>query len=272
MLETIAQATPWGFASILVILIAAIVALSLIANLLLKVAKAYKEVKVGSFQLRRGAEDEQRSPHASCPHSADILEVARKTAELRVKVNNVHKEVLKEQMQQAQEKIDEAVHIMQHQFIKLINEATKGTIPFIQHRDYALFELIRDAISPIILSYIRYRFEDNHYAFYSPEAQLEYITERKHVIIRKVTELLTQYWCCTDVSRMAMTAKNREVLNQYDTLITSIFNEAFSLAREGFKKIQQAENDYRSFIEVVTGERDSANAIIQAQDKGRIQV
>lgn len=272
MLETIAQATPWGFASILVILIAAIVALSLIANLLVKVAKAYKEVKVGSFQLRRGAEDEQRSPHASCPHSADILEVARKTAELRVKVNNVHKEVLKEQMQQAQEKIDEAVHIMQHQFIKLINEATKGTIPFIQHRDYALFELIRDAISPIVLSYIRYRFEDNHYAFYSPEAQLEYITERKHVIIRKVTELLTQYWCCTDVSRMAMTAKNREVLNQYDTLITSIFNEAFSLAREGFKKIQQAENDYRSFIEVVTGERDSANAIIQAQDKGRIQV
>lgn len=270
MLETIFQATAWGFASITIIVLAGILVLFFV----LRFVKSYKEISVGQLKLSKESASEGRiideRRGIRCAYAADILDAARKTAELRVRVNNIYKEVLKEQVRQGNEKLDDAVHIMQHQFIKEINSKTNGSLPFIQHKDYALFELIRDAILPRIQAYIKYRFEDNHYAFYTAEAQLEYVIERKKVLLRNVTELLTQYWCCADVSRMEMTAINRAFISQYEVIISSIFNEAFALAREGYRKIQGAEEEYRAFIASLTGERTDADAVLSDKETGRI--
>ncbi len=265
MLETIMQATPWGFASATVIVAACL----LLARMILSAARRFKEISIGKLKLLSEQQAANCTPHATCPHSEDILEVARRTAELRVKVNNVHKEVLKDQMQQASEKLDDIAHEMQHQLIRVINQKTNGSIPFIQHRDYSLFELIRDAIMPRIRSYIQYRFEENHYAFFAPEAQMEYVVERKRRIIQMTTELLTQYWCCQDISRTELTERNRQQLAQYEQILSSIFNEAFALAREGFRKIQRIEEEYHTFIESITGERANADDVM-TEKEGRI--
>jgi len=239
--------------------------------MVLTAARRFREISIGRLKLLSENTRACSTPHSACPHSADILEVARRTAELRVRVNNVHKEVLKEQMQQANEKLEDIAHTMQHNVIRIINKKTNGCIPFIQHQDYALFELIRDAILPRVRSYIQYRFEDNHYAFYAPEAQMEYVAERRRKIIQMVTELLTQYWCCQAISRLELTDINRENLESYDQILSSIFNEAFALAREGYHKIQQIEEEYHAFVESITGERANADDVL-TQKEGRIQV
>jgi len=267
MLETIMQATPWGFASVAVIVAACL----LLARMILSAARRFKEINIGKLKLLSEQQAANRTPHATCPHSSDILEVARRTAELRVRVNNIHKDVLKEQMQQADEKLADIVHEMQHQFIRLINQKTNGSIPFIQHQDYSLSELIRDAILPRVRAYIQYRFEDNDYACYAPEAQMEYVAERKRKVIQMTTEMLTQYWCCQAVSRMELTELNRQNLAKYEQIISSIFNEAFALAREGYRKIQSAEEWYHTFVERITGERANVD-VTMPEKEGGLQV
>lgn len=252
--------TVWGFLSVFVVCSAAVSIVFMILRFA-RLRTKWFSLNVDRQQASgEGSEDDQKtvsttkSPrHYGCPHADDLLEVSKRTAELDVRRESIKRQVYAEQLKYANEKIDEAIAHMQRIVIKLINEKTHGVIPFVQHPDYTTFKAIAKGLVHDVRAYLSYRFTENHYAFYTAQAQLDYVDERRTKITQMVTDLLNDYWCCQSVTRAELYDNNKEKRAEYDEIITSIFNEAFRIARDGQERIETAESEYASFMTNLSG-------------------
>lgn len=250
--------TVWGFLSVFVVCASVITIVYLITR--------FARLRTKWFSLnadQRSANGESQSTkevstaktprHYGCPHADDLLEVSKRTAELDVRRESIKRQVYAEQLKHSNEKLDEAVAHMQRIVIKLIDEKTHGVMPFVQHPDYTTFKSIAKGLLYDVRAYLSYRFTENHYAFYTAQAQIDYVEERKTKITQMVTDLLNDYWCCQAITRAEMYEHNKARRADYDDILTSIFNEAFRIARDGQERIEAAEAEYATFMTNLSG-------------------
>ncbi len=225
---------PYGLLSILVV----VLGLIFVVFLVLKSIQGIKQLTIGKLQL---------SNHEKDTFKIAVSNIIYKSTEKNNKIEKIKKGVKKSQLRQAREKIEEASHTMQTHFIRLLSEGKD--IPFMETPDYKAFITIKETIVNYILNYIENRFNENEYYSFSPEAQAQYTEDRKKYIIRKVTEVLTVYWCCPKITRKELTEMNKVLMNYYANICLSLFNEAFAMSREGHRKIKDIEDNFNKYIE-----------------------
>ena len=239
-------ASPWVFGSILVIG-------SLIGFAIYKFASV--SISKRGIELSKGNKKVVLSPHATCPHARDIMDVIHRTIEYSEKRQELKNSLVERQMRYYEEIEEEMSAHFKRIFLSLLAEKVGQDIldSYAQHPEYTSYVVTLKAISSDIKPYIKGCFKSNHYSDQSPEDQRTYIDRKRSLVIQKVTELFNMYWRGTIVTRSALYKENMKNIREFEDYLEDIFNRAFLLARETKEELAKMEQDYNKYIVSVTG-------------------
>jgi len=237
--------TPWGFGSVTVVTAG-------LCFILYRVGY----IAFGKFQAGRKEKEKEISPHASCPHSKDIMDIIHRTADHYEKVQNLKSSIIKEQMRYYEEIEEEVLGHLKHIFTKLISNKLSNNEQFITHSDYGYYMLILKVIFSDLKSYVRNLFLVNHYITYSIEDQQDYIEKKKTIIVQKISESINDYWRGSLITCTEIYEKNKEQLSFFESQIKDVFNRAFFTAREVNTAIIKMEESYQNYIDSIVGVSD----------------
>lgn len=230
--------TPWGFASI------AFVATAVVA---IVYRVGFMSFSKGNILVGRG-DIKKVSPHSTCPHAKDIMELVHRTTEHMEHRQELKTLLIEEQMRFYEETEEEVLGLLRKLYLSLLADRLSGDTSYAQHPEYTSYIVTLKAIAAEIKSYIRGCFKANHYAGRTVEEQKLYIDKKKIVIVQKITELLNLYWRGTVVSRSDIYKAHEGVMGELEEYIETIFNESFTLARNTAAKIEQLEESYNTYL------------------------
>lgn len=240
-------ASPWVFGSILVLG-------SLIGFAIYKFASV--SISKQGIELSRGNKKKiSVSPHSTCPHARDIMDVIHRTIEYSEKRQELKNSLVERQMKYYEEIEEEMIAYFKKIFLSLLSEKVGEEIldSYAQHSEYNSYIVTLKAISGDIKPYIKGCFKSNHYSEQSPEDQRTYIDRKRTLVIQKVTECLNMYWRGTVVTRSALYKENLKNVREFENYLEDIFNRAFLLARETKEELARMEHEYNKYIASVTG-------------------
>jgi len=238
--------SPWVFGSVAIVTVGACYILTRVG---------YVALEKWGIVLGKG-KSKKVSPHATCPHSKDIMDIIHRTSNHYEKVNSLKSSIIKEQMRSYEEIEEEAIGILRHNFNGLIAEKLSEGESFMQHPEYFNFNLILKVIAYDIKVYIRSCFAANHYTTYTVDAQIEYVAKKKIVVVQKVTDALNDYWRGTTVTRSEIFFKNKEREKMFEEEVESVFNRAFTIARDTYDAIDILNKEYQSYIDSIVGVKE----------------
>jgi len=237
--------SPWSFASIAILCLTLIFVISKVGY-----------IAVAKLGLTIGKQDRiKKSPHSSCPHSKDIMDIIHRTTEFYEKIHIMKSSVIEEQMRYYEEVEEEIMGSGKNVFLKNLLVKLSREEPFINHEDYSHYFLVLKIISFEIKSYVRSCFKSNHYITYDIEAQRDYVEKKVTVIVQKITELLNLYWRGKLISRNDLHDINKELRGKLENSIEDVFNRAFLITRNTQERIEKAEKDYQQYVTFVVGEK-----------------
>jgi hypothetical protein len=235
--------TPWGFGSVAI----AAVSLLLIVWRVGTVSLSKAGFHIGKYSSVKV------SPHATCPHAGDIMELIHRTTEYMEKRQEMKLQLLEDQMRFYEETEEEIIGFLSKLFIGLLFDKLEGIDTYIQHPEYSAYMVTLKAIAADIKSYVRSCFKGNHYAEATPEVQRVYVNKKKDVTIQKVTDALNMYWRGSIVTRANLYDKHQENMPKFEGYVSDIFNKAFTLARESDGKLQKMEEAYKGYVNYTLG-------------------
>ena len=249
----------WGFLSVVVVVLGALLAVYLILR--------HGRIKFRDAELsgRDLVSDNQQptpalpspaevvSPHSTCPHASDIMEVARRTTALGTDKAALKVASFNEQVKIYEEQSEKMMEKFRHTMIKLLDTKTDGAIPFLLHPDYRIFENILCRIEAELRVYVTARFTENHYDSYDVSGQLRYVEDKVHIVLTKLTSKLNMYWCCQTVSRADVYDTNKADISDYAQIIEAVFTEAFAIARARADKEKALDAEYEAFLQGTVG-------------------
>ena len=243
MLESLDS--PWIFGSITVI----IIGLCFIA------------IKVGSIVVDKnglsiGKSKTKKSPHASCPHSKDIMDLVHRTADHYEKIQNLKNSIIKEQMRYYEEIAEETIGKIKHNFTKLLVAKLDDNEQFINHDDYIYFSLLIKVIFSELKSYVRNCFSSNHYNTYTIELQQDYIDKKTVVILQKAVDSLNDCWRGSLITRTSLYEDYKLNIDFFEQQIQAVFNRAFLITRDIYSQIEVKEKQYNDYIIEVVGKEE----------------
>lgn len=237
--------SPWVFGSITV----AVFGLCFIA------------IKVGNIVIDKNGlsinkSKIKKSPHASCPHSKDIMDLVHRTADHYEKIQVLKNSIIKEQMRYYEEIEEETIGKVKHSFIKLLVAKLPENEQFINHDDYIYFSLFIKVIFSELKSYIRNCFTSNHYITYTIELQQDYIDKKTVVILQKALDSLNDCWRGSIINRTTLYEDYKLNIDFFKSQIETIFNRAFLITRNVYSEIDKKEKEYDEYITSIVGEEE----------------
>ena len=243
MLESLDS--PWIFGSITVIII----------------GLCFLAIKVGSIVVDKnglsiGKSKIKKSPHASCPHSKDIMDLVHRTADHYEKIQNLKNSIIKEQMRYYEEIAEETIGKIKHNFTKLLVAKLDDNEQFINHDDYIYFSLLIKVIFSELKSYVRNCFSSNHYNTYTIELQQDYIDKKTVVILQKAVDSLNDCWRGSLITRTMLYEDYKLNIDFFKEQIQTIFNRAFLITRDIYSQIEVREKQYNDYIIEVVGKEE----------------
>lgn len=236
--------TPWGFGSIVV---SAITLLTVVWRV------GYLSLSKAGILIGKNGTMKKASPHTTCPHARDIMELIHRTMEHVETRQELRMQLLESQMRFYEETEEEVLGLLKASYLSLMSDKNDAGISYVQHPEYTAYVMTLKAIASDVKVYIRGCFKTNHYAELDSEGQRLYIEKKEAVIFQKVTEALNLYWKGEVVTRGELYKANRLKLEEYSEYVYDIFNKAFSLARETSERLDKMEFEYSTFIEGTLG-------------------
>ena len=243
MLESLNS--PWTFGSVAISVIGLCFLAIKVGNIVIdKNGLAINKIKI------------KKSPHTSCPHSKDIMDLVHRTADHYEKIQNLKNSIIKEQMRYYEEIEEETIGKVKHSFTKLLIERLPNNEQFINHDDYIYFSLLIKVIFGELKSYIRNCFTSNHYITYTIELQQDYIDKKTVVILQKAVDSLNDCWRGSVITRSILYEDYKSNIEFFKNQIETIFNRAFLITRDIYSQIDKKEKEYDDYIISIVGEEE----------------
>lgn len=238
--------SPWGFGSVIVIVLGVIFTLRYVGG--------YVDISTSGIKLgKKDKEKKKVSPHSTCPHARDIMEVVRRTIEYSEKRQELKCSILEEQMRFYEETEEEIIGLLKNIFIKALSKKLDGNISYTQNNEYSNYVITLKAIFIDIKAYIKTCFKSNHYAYMSAENQLSYMEKKKTILGQKLSESLNVYWRGEIITRPELFKLNSEKAGALEGYAEEVFNRAFLLSRETYARIEKLEKEYQDYISSIVG-------------------
>ena len=239
--------TPWGFGSVSIMVAGAIFVLWQVGG--------YIDISTSGVKIgKKDKEKKKVSPHSTCPHARDIMEVVRRTIEYSEKRQELRNSILEEQMRFYEETEEEVIGLLKNIFIKALSKKLDGSVSYTQNNEYSSYVITLKAIFIDIKNYAKTCFKSNHYAYMTPENQLAYIDKKKTILGQKLTESLNVYWRGEVITRPELYKINIEKTRIFEDYAEEIFNRAFLLSRETYARLEKLEKDYQDYISNTVGD------------------
>lgn len=231
-------ATPWGFASTVVL-----------SGTILALVWRVGHVSLSKAGIVIGKNTTKPvSPHATCPHAGDIVDIVQKTTEYAEKRQELKAELLTDQMRFYEETEEEVIGTLKALFLSLLSDKVGKDISYVQHPEYIAYTATLKAISADVKDYIRETFRANHYAEKTPDEQQAYVNKKETVVTQKVTEALNSFWRGQVVTREELYKVHHKRMDGFQAFVTEVYNQAFTLSREYAKEVERLEKSYRDYI------------------------
>lgn len=238
--------SPWGFGSVIVIVLGIIFVLWQVGG--------YIDISTSGLKIgKKDKEKKKVSPHSTCPHARDIMEVVRRTIEYSEKRQELRNSILEEQMRFYEETEEEIIGLLKNVFIKALSKKLDGDVSYTQNNEYSSYVITLKAIFIDIKNYVKTCFKSNHYAYMSAENQLAYMEKKKTILGQKLTESLNVYWRGEIITRPELFKLNSEKESSLEGYAEEVFNRAFLLSRETYARIEKLEKEYQDYISSVVG-------------------
>ena len=246
--------SPWGFGSVIAIVLGTIFVLWQIGG--------YIDISTSGIKIgKKDKEKRKTSPHSTCPHARDIMEVVRRTIEYSEKRQELKNSLIEEQMRFYEETEEEVIGLLKNVFIKALAKKLNDNISYAQNNEYSNYVITLKAIFIDIKSYVKTCFKSNHYAYMSAENQLTYMEKKKTILSQKLSESLNIYWRGEIISRAELYKFNSEKAHVLEGYAEEVFNRAFLLSRETYARIERLEEGYQEYISSIVG-TDNGSLII----------
>jgi DNA integrity scanning protein DisA with diadenylate cyclase activity len=166
-------------------------------------------------------------------------------------------DILKEQMNYAENKYVQVWGVLSRIFVSLLsdrlkNQCVEGT-DLLNHVDMKKYQECFIEMYKEIFDYIRASFKDNHYAELSEEDFSRYAEEKTEVITQMVTDRLNQSYHGTCISRAETYKANKEKDSDIKNMIYDVFLKARKISQDKLKEIERLQKEKNEFIYNVIG-------------------
>jgi len=228
-----ALATPWGFATTLIVVLGLI-------TIVLIIVRRFKNIKFGPASA--STEDaspsapalieEQPSPHTQCIHGKDIVILLKEQSAMFNAVRNITDGVMPEQMKIAEGRGIDVRGIMQRKFLKILAAALGGKDAenLVEHCEYRMYRLCLDIVYNELIARLRTLFRENHYADRTESMFREYVLNKTAELNQHATDLLNDLYHGSIITRVMIYDNNQEIKSSIDMIFSDIFWAAREIA------------------------------------------
>ena len=193
------------------------------------VVKSGVDISRGNFKIRIGKKNisnEEESPHKGCPHSRDILILLNELDKLRFeKWNLAYIEKTRDQMNYAEQKVEQAKAILQRKYLSILTE--KNIPQVVSSRSFIAYQIILKNVSFEILRIMRQSFRENHFDEMGEKDFSNFLSDKIDYLISCGTDLLNNlYFLHDDITREELYTKNIDLVPKLKEIAVDIFDNA----------------------------------------------
>ena len=221
-------------------------------------AKIRTRIKTSKGEFSIGEEDKEEtpvSPHATCPHSRDIVALLTRQADMLDTIHTLESRVLKDQMIFVKAESTRLRGRAQGLFLKTLRSALGAQSPkgLLDHAEYREYErALKDAIG-ICQELAETSFEENHYAARTEQDFSQYATMKTTEILQTITDYLNDAYRGDIVSREHIYNENQHILEEVRTSVTRMFWNAREIAVSTAKQVASLRESFQADIKRMLG-------------------
>lgn len=188
-------------------------------------------------------------PHATCPHSRDILEILSKQSEYINNVRDIRQSVIPQQMRFMDSKSIETRGIMQKTFLALQEKITNDhNIPQVETFEYQTYKTSLRIVHQDMREYFLECFRENHLADKSESEYRAYAEMCANEIIQNTTDILNDLYRGSIVTRSIIFEENKTILSKLRENIIDVYNHARAIAIKAEQDIKHQKDAFDTYF------------------------
>jgi hypothetical protein len=193
--------------------------------------------------------------HANCPRWHDILLVIEWSTLATRKISHLEEiQLIKDQMNFAEEQLSDLRDIFRRKFLKLLASVKSNKIGILHTHEACDYENILRIVTFELTNEFRFIFRENHLLDKSELEFEAYLKNKKDHINHKITELLNDiYPPAIQPSREEVYDSNIENMSECNNIIEVIIRHGRYIASEYEKKKDSILNELNTKVEKVIG-------------------
>ena len=183
--------------------------------------------------------EEYKSPHASCPHSKDIIILLNESFRLmQEKFYIQYTQKLKDQMNFAEQQIDQIRSLFQRAYLRELEK--RGVKSLVDSCSYLAYRTTLFEIQNYVIIHIRQSLRENHFNEMSNTAFDNYIDNKFEFIKSSVTDLLNKlYFYKEDITREDLYDINQSIIPDIRSLFVEMFKTVKQIAIDYDMKLNE---------------------------------
>lgn len=196
----------------------------------------------------------KKSPHAGCPNAKDIVVILNRAMDiLTQKLNIQNYEVIRQQMNVAEDRLSVAVLAAQSTYIDLLK--SKGVTSVTTNDSFLFYRLVLSELKEYLLREFRCVFREHKIVEMSEGEYAEFVEKKVDVFIGKTTTFLNDtYKFQGTITREEVYDTNWERIAQYKTLVRETLYQARKIAQTGAVELAELDDELEGIIQNAVGE------------------